>query len=80
MGEIQAIYGLKEEWEPKELLNWIRSHKMEPIKEAHIKGTEIRYRIREPTYKSYITKKIMVYLKYATFNKHRYIYFVLGKT
>lgn len=90
--QIQAIYGLKDEWTQSELLKWLKEHDFFPIKDAHIKGNEIRYRIRErkqsdaslaytsePTYTSYITKKIMVYLKYATYNKHRNVYFVLGK-
>lgn len=78
MSKIQAVYGMDDEWTSNELLKWLLQHKMEPIKEAHIKGHEIRYRILEPVFKSYITKKIMVYFKNVKYNKHRYIYFVLG--
>lgn len=36
---------------------WLKEHDYKPIKAAHIRGGEIRYRLREPTFRRYSTVK-----------------------
>lgn len=66
MSEIQSIYFIG--WNAKDARDWLKKNNYKPIKKAHKKGTELRYRLKDPDlYKSFVT------------NKHdNGIYFVLG--
>lgn len=45
-------------WTASRARQWLRQHNKTPIKQVHKKGKELRYRISQPTYKKYYTKKI----------------------
>lgn len=48
---------MKPVWTVRKAEEWLSEHGKKPIKPAHIRGGEIRYRIKEPNYKSYTTIK-----------------------
>lgn len=52
---VQAVYFMKPKWSIRRSAEWLSAHGLEPIKPAHIRGSEIRYRILEPTFHRYTT-------------------------
>ena len=57
--DIQSVvFDKKYGWDNKKALKWLLKHNIIPIKGEHIINNRIRYRIKEPIYSSYITKKI----------------------
>lgn len=46
--QVQAIYFMAPKWNVSSAKKWLKEHKFEPIKHVHRKGSELRYRIREP--------------------------------
>lgn len=58
MSKIQSIIFMKNQgWSIKLAKEWLKLYKIKPIKKEHIKKNEIRFRLREPNFKRYITKK-----------------------
>ena len=58
MSQIQSIVFLRQSgWNKKNARSWLKSHKIKPLKRVHELKNELRYRIREPNFKRYITKK-----------------------
>jgi hypothetical protein len=59
MSKIQSIIFMKNHgWTKRMAEYWLKINNFKPIKQAHFKGFEIRYRIREPKFRYYITKKL----------------------
>jgi hypothetical protein len=57
MSNIQAVYASVSDFSADDLLKWIKSHGLKPIKDVHISGENLRYRIKRPNpYKKYYTK------------------------
>lgn len=54
MSEVQAV--LFQGYTRPSAKAWLRSHKYKPIKDVHVSGSLLRYRITEPTYERYTTK------------------------
>jgi hypothetical protein len=52
------IFYKKYNWDKKKSLKWLLKQDIIPIKDEHIINNRIRYRIQEPNFDSYITKKI----------------------
>lgn len=49
MKDIQSVYAFKKHgWNSQSLLNWLLDHDIRPMKEGHIYGDMIRYRIKTP--------------------------------
>lgn len=58
MSEIQAVLFDRELWIPRIARIWLKHHELIPIKRVHITDDKLRYRIHEPDYDSFITKKL----------------------
>jgi len=57
MSETQAVlFKTPQGWTTKKARAWLKKEKMTPIKRVDKSGILLRYRIREPDYKYYITK------------------------
>ena len=57
MSEIQAVlFKTPKGWTTMKARNWLKKNDMKAIKKVHKSGTLLRYRIKEPNYKYYITK------------------------
>lgn len=52
---IQAVYFMKPRWNESRATQWLKEHKYKPIKAAHLRGAEIRYRLLEPNFRRYTT-------------------------
>lgn len=57
-GKVQSVYFMKPYYTNEKALKWLNSYGYKPIKPVHELGDELRYRIREPTFKRYITRII----------------------
>lgn len=64
---VQAVYFMKPKWSESRAEAWLKKHDYKPIKAAHIRGGEIRYRMHEP-----------VFRRYSTIKTEDGVYFVLG--
>lgn len=64
---IQSVIFDKTKYTTQMARNFLRIHKLKPIKRVHTTQNHYRYRIREPKYK-----------KYRTINIHKGVKFVLG--
>jgi hypothetical protein len=57
MSEIQAVlFKTPKGWTTTKARAWLKKEKMTPIKRVDKSGILLRYRLREPDYKYYITK------------------------
>ena len=57
MSEIQAVlFKTPKGWTTTKARAWLKKEKMTPIKRVDKSGMLLRYRIKEPDYKYYITK------------------------
>jgi len=57
-GEIQSVYFMKPFFTESKALRWLDSYGYKPIKPVHVLGDELRYRIKEPKFKRYITRVV----------------------
>lgn len=58
MSDIQSIEFDKYFWTKNQAEEWLKNHKIIPMKVAHITKNYIRYRIEEPNYRYYRVKDI----------------------
>tara|TARA_R110002072_G_scaffold7448_2_gene40135 strand:+ start:745 stop:1047 length:303 start_codon:yes stop_codon:yes gene_type:complete len=57
MSEIQAVlFKTPKGWTATKARAWLKKEKMKPIKKVDKSGILLRYRLREPDYKFYVTK------------------------
>lgn len=57
MSETQAVlFKIKDGWTSMKARNWLKKNNLKAIKKVHKTGSLLRYRIKEPEYKYYITK------------------------
>lgn len=79
--QLHAVYGMDSDWTVSELKQWLNRHNLKNIKPPRKEGHQIRFRIRPPAYKTYITKKIMTTVKKHSNSltpENRLIYMVFG--
>ena len=55
---IQSVIFDKNYWKIASARKWLKEHDMVPIKPVHITTNFYRFRIREPTFDIYNTKKL----------------------
>ena len=58
---------MKPRWNETRAKVWLKDHNYKPIKAAHVRGGEIRYRLMEPNF-----------AHYSTIKTAEGVYFVLG--
>tara|TARA_R110002096_G_scaffold67666_5_gene163862 strand:+ start:1383 stop:1715 length:333 start_codon:yes stop_codon:yes gene_type:complete len=57
MSKTQAVlFKVDKGWTSSKARAWLKENKFKPMKRVHKSGNLLRYRILEPTFKSYITK------------------------
>ncbi len=56
--EIQSVIFPKKKYSATKAKQWLKKKKLKPIKKVDKTINFLRYRIRQPKYKKYITKKI----------------------
>ena len=57
MSKTQAVlFKVDKGWTAPKARAWLKKNKFKAIKKVHKSGNLLRYRILEPTFKSYITK------------------------
>ena len=61
--QLHAVYGMDQDWTVLEIKQWLNRHNLQNIKPPRKEGHQIRFRIRPPAYKTYITKKVMTHVK-----------------
>ena len=56
---VQAVvFLINEGWTATTARKWLKYHKYTPIKRVHVVGNQLRYRIKPPTFKRYVTKAL----------------------
>ena len=56
---VQAVVFLQEQgWTTTSARKWLKHNGYTPIKRVHIVGKRLRYRIKAPTFKRYVTKAL----------------------
>lgn len=55
---VQAVLFDNKLWTPTTARQWLKQHNYKPIKSVDKTANLLRYRIKEPTYKKYVTHKI----------------------
>lgn len=58
MSHIQSVIFDKKIWNTENSLEWLKSYHIIPLKKVHVTKNFLRFRIREPKYKHYVTKKL----------------------
>ena len=56
MSKVQAV--LFQGYTTRDARAWLKNHDYKPIKPAHLSGSLMRYRIRQPTFARYTTTTI----------------------
>lgn len=58
MGYIQSVRFNRKYWSEAKAMNWLYLHKFIPIKKVDKTKNYFRYRMHEPIFNHYITKKL----------------------
>ena len=52
-----VVFNVNKGWDSEKARQWLKQHKYKPLKRVHKVKNTLRYRIKEPKYKRYITRK-----------------------
>lgn len=66
MSKIQSVTFDRRLWDQTDATNWLKAHKLKPIKEVDITKHRLRYRLRDPTrFDHFVTKKTRVGIEFV---------------